>query len=157
MSQEAAAGVGPGGAVSPAAGGRTRAAGCGPRRLRVEGRGSGLGLASTAWAPGVPLSLAGPRWSGRHSAGALFSLALTRRTDFFALGRRVQRGGCGALLVARRRELAGGGGASECARSEPGDMTNFSEIQIGESASVEICKHTLSHKLATHLAFFTLQ
>ena len=61
------------------------------------------------------------------------------------------------LLGARRRELAGGGGASECSHSEPGDMTNFSEIQIGESASVEIYKHTLSHKLATHLAFFTLQ
>ena len=27
----------------------------------------------------------------------------------------MQRGGCEVLLVARRRELAGGGGASECA------------------------------------------
>ena len=53
-------------------------------------------------------------------AGALSSLALTRCTDFFALGHGVQRGGCEALLVARGRELAGGGGASECARREPG-------------------------------------
>ena len=30
----------------------------------------------------------------------------------------MQRGGCEALLVARRRELAGGGGASECARRD---------------------------------------
>ena len=52
-----------------------------------------LGLAAAAWAPSVPLSPAGARWSGLHSAGALFSLALTRRTDFFALGRGVQREG----------------------------------------------------------------
>ena len=88
----------------------------GGRRGRVRG----LGLAATAWAQGGPLSPVGPRWSGRHSAGALSSLALTRCTDFFALGHRVQRGGCEALLVARRRELAGGGGASECARRKPG-------------------------------------
>ena len=74
-----------------------------------------LGLAAAAWAPGVSLSPPGARWSGLHSTGALSSLALTRRTDFFALGRGVQRGGCGALLAARRRELAGGGGASQCA------------------------------------------
>ena len=88
----------------------------GGRRGRVRG----LGLATTAWAQGGPLSPVGPRWSGQHSAGALSSLALTRCTDFFALGHGVQRGGCEALLVARRRELAGGGGASECARREPG-------------------------------------
>ena len=80
----------------------------------------GLGLAAAAWAPGVFLSPAGARWSGLHSAGALSSLALTRRTDFLALGRGVQQGGCGAPLAARRRELAGGGGASECTRREPG-------------------------------------
>ena len=85
-----------------------------------RGRVCGLGLAPTAWALGVPLPLAGPHWSGRHSTGAISSLALTRCTDFFALGHGVQRGGCEALLVARRRELAGGGGASECARRKPG-------------------------------------
>ena len=62
--------------------------------------------------PAVPLL-------GIHT-GALSSLALTRCTDFFALGHGVQRGGCEALLVARRQELAGGGGASECARRKPG-------------------------------------
>ena len=46
----------------------------GGRRGRVRG----LGLAATAWAQGGPLSPVGPRWSGRHSAGALSSLALTR-------------------------------------------------------------------------------
>ena len=30
------------------------------------------------------------------------------------------------------------------------DMTNLSEIQTGNLHSVEIYKHTLSHKLATH-------
>ena len=146
--------------MSQAAGGRTRTAGCGPRCLqRAEGRDSRTQASRCHLGSGCfPLTTgAAPRWSGRHTAGALSSLALTRHTDFFALGRGVQQGGCGALLAAQRRELAGGGGASECAHSEPGDMTNFSEIQIGESASVEICKHTLSHKLATHLAFFTLQ
>ena len=80
-----------------------------------RGGARGLGLAAAAWALSVPLSPAGARWSGLHSAGALSSLALTHRTDFFALGRRVQREGYWALLAARRRELAGGGGASECA------------------------------------------
>ena len=146
--------------MSPAAAGRTRTAGCGLRCLwRAEGWDSRTQASRCRLGSGCfPLTAgAAPRWSGRHTAGALSSLALTRHTDFFALGHGVQRGGCGALLAARRRELAGGGGASKCVCSEPGDMTNFSEIQIGESASVEICKHTLSHKLATHLAFFTLQ
>ena len=80
----------------------------------------GLGLAAAAWALGIFLSPAGARWSGRYSAGTLSSLALTRRTDFFALGCGVQRGGCRAPLAVRRRELAGGGGASECTRREPG-------------------------------------
>ena len=146
--------------MSPAAAGRTRTAGCGLRCLwRAEGWDSRTQASRCRLGSGCfPLTAgAAPRWSGRHTAGALSSLALTRHTDFFALGHGVQRGGCGALLAARRRELAGGGGASECMHSEPGDTTNFSEIQIGESASVEIYKHTLSHKLATHLAFFTLQ
>ena len=90
------------------------------RQQERRGRVHGLGLAATAWAQGGPLLPVGPRWSGWHSAGALSSLALTRCTDFFALGHGVQRGGCEALLVAWRRELAGGGGASECARREPG-------------------------------------
>ena len=42
--------------------------------------------------------------------GALSSLALTRCTNFFALGRGVQRGGCGARLEAQRRELPSGRG-----------------------------------------------
>ena len=85
-----------------------------------RGRVRCLGLATAAWARGVPLSPAGARWSGRYSAGTLSSLALTRRTDFFALGCGVQRGGCRAPLAVRRRELAGGGGASVCAHREPG-------------------------------------
>ena len=50
----------------------------------------GLGLAATAWAQGVPLSPAGMHWSGLHSVAMLSSLALTRHTDFFALGCGVQ-------------------------------------------------------------------
>ena len=129
----------------------------GGRRGRVRG----LGLAATAWAQGGPLSPVGPRWSGRHSAGALSSLALTCCTDFFALGHGVQRGGCEVLLVARRRELAGGGGASECAPRtwSLGNVTWRICLRSKSKNlhSVEIYKHTLSHKLATHLAFFTLQ
>ena len=75
----------------------------------------GLGLAATAWAPGVFLSQAGARWSGLHSAGALSSLALTRRTDFLALGRGMQQGGCGAPLAAEER--AGWGRGSERVRT----------------------------------------
>ena len=89
----------------------------GGRRGRVRG----LGLAATAWAQGGPLSPVGPRCSGRHSAGALSSLALTRCTDFFALGRRVQREGYWALLAARRRELAG----PRFPRLLPGTLGNF--------------------------------
>ena len=85
-----------------------------------RGRVRCLGLAAAAWARGVPLSPAGARWSGRYSAGTLSSRALTRHTDFFALGCRVQRGGCRAPLVVRRQELAGGGGASVYAHREPG-------------------------------------
>ena len=55
----------------------------------------------------------------RVEAGAV-EVGQPEGTDFFALGHGVQRGGCEALLVARRRELAGGGGASECARRKPG-------------------------------------
>ena len=145
----------PWGAVSPASGGRTRAAGCG-RRGRVRG----LGLAATAWAQGGPLSPVGPRWSGRHSAGALSSLALTRCTDFFALGHGVQRGGCEVLLVARRRELAGEGERA-CARAAnlvfgECDMTNLSEIQTRESA---FCRNIQAYPLpqvSNTSGFFTL-
>ena len=116
MSQEAAAGVGPGEQCPQhqEAERERQAVGLGAYGGR-RGGARGLGLAAAAWALSVPLSPAGARWSGLHSAGALSSLALTHRTDFFALGRRVQREGYWALLVARRRELAGGGGASECA------------------------------------------
>ena len=47
-----------------------------------RGRVQGLGLAAAAWDRGVPLSPAGPSWSGRHSLGVLSSLALTRCTNF---------------------------------------------------------------------------
>ena len=92
----------PGGAVSPAAGGKTRAAGCGPQRLwRVEGQVSltrasrSLGSGSSPLTGGAALV-----WTALH--GALPSLALTRHTNFFVLGHRVQRGGCGAQLVVQR-------------------------------------------------------
>jgi len=94
------------------------------RERQVVGRGvyggrrggvRGLGLAAAAWARGVFLSpAAGARWSGLHCAGALSSLALTRRTDFFALGLGVQQGGCRAPLAAER---AGWGRGSERVRA----------------------------------------
>ena len=62
---------------------------------RWRGGVRGLGLAAATWARGFPLSPVGARWSRRYSVGALSSLALTRRTDFFALCHGVQRGGCG--------------------------------------------------------------
>ena len=113
MNQGAAVGVGPGEQCPQhqEAERERQAVGQGAYGGR-RGRVHGLGLAATAWAQGGPLLPVGPRWSGWHSAGALSSLALTRCTDFFALGHGVQRGGCEALLVAWRRELAGGGGAS---------------------------------------------
>ena len=130
----------PGGAVSPAAGGKTRAAGCGPQRLwRVEGQVSltrasrSLGSGSSPLTGGAALV-----WTALH--GALPSLALTRHTNFFVLGHRVQWGGCGAQLVVQRWELAGGGGASECALQtwSLGNVPwqiSLSGIQIGESVS----------------------
>ena len=103
-----------------------------------RGRVRCLGLAAAAWARGVPLSPAEARWSGRHSAGTLFFLALTRHTDFFALGHRVQRGGAGRCWR-RGGESWLGEGERASARAAnlvfgESDMTNFSEIQIGESA-----------------------
>ena len=116
----------------------------GGRRGRVRG----LGLAATAWAQGGPLSPVGPRWSGRHSAGALSSLALTRCTDFFALGHGCREVGArccwwhggeswlgeGERASARAANLVFG----EC------DMTNLSEIQTGESA---FCRNIQAYPL----------
>ena len=96
-----------------------QAAGCGT----LGGQRGGvcrLGLAAYTWAPGFLFSSAGPRWFGRHSAGLLFSPALTRRTNFFssrswAAARRVRgvaggaeaRAGCGAgRASARAADLA---------------------------------------------------
>ena len=63
------------------------AAGCSSGALGGQRGGvRGLGLATAVWAPGVSLLPAGPRWSGRHFAGALSSLALTRGTPVFLLG-----------------------------------------------------------------------
>ena len=86
MSQEAAAGVGPGEQCPQhqEAERERQAVGLGAYGGR-RGGARGLGLAAAAWALSVPLSPAGARWSGLHSAGALSSLALTHRTDFFAL------------------------------------------------------------------------
>ena len=85
MSQEAAAGVRPGEQCpqQQEAERERQAVGLlayGGRRGGVRGP----GLAVAAWPPCVSLSPAGARWSGLHSAGALSSLALTHRTDFFA-------------------------------------------------------------------------
>ena len=75
-----------------------------------RGGGHRLELAAAAWARGVPLSPAGPCWSGRHSVGVLSSVALTGCRNFFGsrswgAARRVQgeaggteaRAGWGAL------------------------------------------------------------
>ena len=112
MSQGAAVGIGPGEQCPQhqEAERERQAVGLGAYGGR-RGRVCGLGLAAEAWAPGVPLSPAGARWSGLHSAGALSSPALTRCTDFFALGRGVQREGYGATGGAEAR--AGWGRGSE--------------------------------------------
>ena len=79
-----------------------------------RGGGHRLGLATAACARGVPLSPAGPHWSGRHSVGvgALSSPALTGCMNFFGsrsqgAARRV-RGTAGGTEV-----RAGWGAASE--------------------------------------------
>ena len=107
----------------------------------------GLGLAAAAWARGVSLLPEGPCWSGWHFAGALSSLSLTHRTNFFALGLRVWRGGCGAQLAPWRQELAGGWGK----RVHAADLACL-ESKLANLHPEEKYKHTLSHKLATHLA-----
>ena len=106
MHRGAAAGVGPGEQCpqQQEAERQRQAAGCSALG-RQRGRVHRLGLAPTTWALGISLLLAEPRWSGQHSTGVLSSLVFTRSTDFFALGCRVQRGGCGARLEALRREL----------------------------------------------------
>ena len=97
MHRGAAAGVSPGEQCpqQQEAERERQAVGC---RAYGEGRGRirRLGLAPASWARGVPLSLAEPRWSGRHSVVTLSSLALTCCPNFFVLGRGVQRGGCGS-------------------------------------------------------------
>ena len=90
----------------------------------------------------------------------VINLALTRCTDFFALGHGVQRGGCEALLVAWRRELAGEGEQVSAHATnlvfEECDMTNLSEIQTGESA---FCRNIQAYPLpqvSNTSGFFTL-
>ena len=95
MHQGAAAGVGPGEQCpqQQEAECERQAVDCGALHGQRGGV-RGLRLAAAAWARGVSLLLAGPRWSGRLSAGALSSPVLTCRTNFFTLGlgasRRVQ-------------------------------------------------------------------
>ena len=107
----------PGGAASPAAGGRTRAAGCGPRRpWRAEGRGSRTRASRRRLGSGRSPLAPGPRWSGRHSAGALSSPALTRHTNFLgSRSRGAARRARGAAGGAEAR--AGWGAASERVRA----------------------------------------
>lgn len=107
------------GATSPAAGGRTRAAGCGPRR-RAEGRGRGLRAGRRRLGSGRSSRRPGPRWSGRHSAGALSSPALTRRTNF--LGSRLRGAAKGARGAADGAEARAGWGAASPARHGPGQV-----------------------------------
>lgn len=112
----------PGGATSPAAGGRTRAAGCGPRRpWRAEGRGSRTRASRRRLGSGrSPLAGRGPAGlDGTPRARSPLRPSLAAQT-FLALGCGVQRRGRGARLTARRRELAGGRRASERARRGPG-------------------------------------
>ena len=124
MSQEAAAGVGPGEqcpqhqeaecerqAVGSGAHGGQRGGVC------------GLGLAAATWAPAFPSRQRGPAGLD-GTPWVLFSLrpSLAAQT-FLALGHGVQRGGCGARLAARRRELARGQRASEWSLGDS-DRTN---------------------------------
>ena len=135
--------------MSPAAGGRTRAAGCGPRRLRrAEGRGSrpwasrrGLGSQRSPLAGGSALVWTAFRGraflSGPHSPHRL----LCSRSQGAA--RRV----LGAAGGAEAR--AGWGRGSERVRAAnlvfgERDMTNLSEIQIEESA---FCRNIQAYPL----------
>ena len=98
-----------------------RMAGCGPQPLQqVDGRGLRtrasrrcLGLGRSPLASGAVLvwtALRGHTFlSGPHSPHR-----------FLCSWSQGAARGCGALLAARRRELAGGGGASECTHHEPG-------------------------------------
>ena len=149
MNQGAAVGIGPGEQCpqQQEAECEWQAVGRGPYS-RWTGGVCGLGLAAAAWAWGVPLLPVGPCWSGRHSAGTLFFLALTRHTDFFALGHRVQRGGAGRCWR-RGGESWLGEGERASARTMnlvfgECDMMNFSEIQIGESA---FCRNIQAYPL----------
>ena len=88
-----------------------------------------LGLAG-AWAQGIPLLPAGPRWSGWHSSGAFSSLTLTCCTNIFG-----SRSRGAARRVQGVEVRAGCGVASEQVRSPQTWSLNLSRIQIGESAS----------------------
>ena len=125
--------------MSPASGGRTRAASCGPRRLqRAEGRGSrpwaslrGLGSQRSPLAGGSALVWTAFRGraflSGPHSLHRLLcsrSRGAARRVPGAAGGTEVRAGwGRGSERVHAANLVFG-----------ERDMTNLSEIQIGESA-----------------------
>ena len=144
----AAAGIGPGEQCS-----QRKEAEC---EWQAAGRGTlagqrggvfGLGLSAATWARGISLSPAGPRLSGRHSMGAISSPVLTRPTNFFALGLGVQRGGCRAWLGRRGESWLGSGLPSARATD-----LSCPESKLANWRPEEKYKHTLSHKLATHLA-----
>ena len=120
----AAAGVGPGEQrpQQQEAERERQAAGRGAHGGR-RGGGRGLGLAAAAWARGAPLSRRGRAGlDGTPRARSPLRPSLATQT-FLALGRGVQRGGRGARLAARKRELAGGRRASEWSLGDC-DMTN---------------------------------
>ena len=134
----------PRGAASPAVGGRTWAAGCGLWRLwRAEGRGSRTWASRCLGLERFFLTI----WSCAGLDGTLWvrsplQPSLAAQT-FLALGHGVQRGGCGAQLAAWRRELTGGlwHGELVCLGSK-----------LANLCPEEKYKHTLFHKLTTHLA-----
>ena len=114
MNQGAAIGVGPGEQCPQhqEAERERQAVGCGAHG-GWRGGVRGLGLAAAAWARGAPLSRRGRAGlDGTPRARSPLRPSLATQT-FLALGRGVQRGGCGAWMAARRRELAGGRRASE--------------------------------------------
>lgn len=122
----------PGGAVSPAAaGGRARAAGCGPRRpWRAGGGGRGLGLAAAAWARGAPLSPAGAaRVSAALRGRALRSGPhLPHKLSRLLVAGAARGAGCGPRRGGESgRGAAGGGRTSRRARRGlgPGGSTAF--------------------------------
>ena len=148
----------PGGAVSPASGGRTLAAGCGPRVWQGLQTRTSCRLGSSGCSP-----LAG--------GATLVWMALLRR-DFLSGPHSPHRLLCSRSRGAARRVRGTAGGTEARAGSGRGSkrvrtprtwsLGNVTwriclRSKLENLHSVEIYKHTLSHKLATHLAFFSLQ